>query len=389
MISFQKRSHFYSDEEIQEISDYLRTSDSLTKGDPLNIFEKNIQNYLGLSHDRVIALTSAASAIELAANIAQIDHSDEIIIPGHTYTASAYPFLKLTRNIKWADIDLETRVVNFETIKPHITKKTKLIVVVHLYGYMVDIDDIRKNIDDKILILEDSAQSIGTNLNGRKSGALGDMSVISFHAHKNMTTLGEGGVLILNKPLLDLDALKSLRHNGHTNFSFEREDYWLPAMGNLDLVEISGNPIFPFNFPMTDIQAIMGSKLLLRVDQINKQKKERAKFFIKEIKKVTNTLKFMEDYSERNNYHLLVAMATDGSRDTHIRNLYKLGLQTIVQYYPLYRYDFYKKMGLGDAKCPNTDHFFDNQISFPFSSVMTDDEFNKMIQISVSYFADF
>ena len=387
MINFQKRSHFYHEDEIQDIVNYLRDSDSLTKGDPLQKFESDLAKYLNLDHNRVIALTSAANALELSAHIAQIDASDEIIIPGHTYTASAYPFVKFTKNIKWADIDLDTRVVNFESIEPHLSPKTKLIVLVHLYGYMVDVEDIKSKIDENILVLEDSAQSIGASLNGKKAGSLGDISVISFHAHKNMTTLGEGGVLILNKPILDLEALRNLRHNGHASFNFSRDDYWLPAMGNLDLVELNGKPIMPFNFPLTDIQAITGSNLLKRVDGINTIKKNRAKEFIEAIRSITDRLVFNEDYSERNNYHLLVAMANDSSRDEHIRNLYNLGLQTIVQYYPLYRYDFYKKLGLGKAHCPSTDHFFDNQISFPFSSIMSDDDFKKMLDITKNYFS--
>ena len=93
-----------------------------------------------------------------------------------------------------------------------------------------------------------------------------------------------------------------------------------------------------------------------------------------ELKEFTE-LEFHRVDSTRHNYHLLVARFIDKKRDTFIEKMSKKGVQCVVQYYPLNRYDFYRKAGYGDAKCPSADNFYDNMVSFPFSEIMDDDKF--------------
>ena len=212
------------------------------------------------------------------------------------------------------------------------------------------------------------------------AGTYGDLGIVSFHSHKNITTLGEGGMLIVkNKKLASI--IPMLRHNGHCEFNFERENYWTPAMSNVDLAELNDEVIWPNNYCLGEVECALGIKLLDRIDKINEEKKKRAIYFIDEISGY-DQLYFHREDSLRHNYHLLVGQVLHGNRDILIQKMAEAGVQCVVQYYPLNRYDLYKRSGFGYADCPNADTFFDNMISFPFQYMMSEDTFMRLVKIT-------
>jgi len=175
------------------------------------------------------------------------------------------------------------------------------------------------------------------------------------------------------------EIIPMLRHNGHCPFSFEREHYWIPAMGNVDFPELNGKTLFPNNYCLGEVECALGAKLLDRIDVMNAEKRARALRFIEALSKF-DTLEFHREASLRHNYHLLAARVTSGNRDEIMKALaYEKGIQCVVQYYPLNRYPLYQKLRFGEADCPNTDLFFDNMISFPFHHWMSDSDFEYML----------
>lgn len=375
-IPFSGRAHTYTEEETQTVVEVMQSADVLTQGQYLQRFQSKFCQYTGAKH--AFAVNNATAALELTAQMCQFNTSDEVIIPAHTYTATAYPFLKNNAKIVWADIDQKTRVVTAQSLEKCITKNTKVIIVVHLYGYCADMPAIMELASkNKLLVVEDAAQALGAKLNNQMAGTFGDFGVFSFHSHKNLTTLGEGGMLVVNSKEY-ADIIPKLRHNGHCDFSFEREHYWIPAMGNVNLPELNGQYLLPNNFCIGEVECALGIKLLDRIDKINQEKRDRAIIFIDAIKDIPDLIFHKED-SNRHNYHLLVAKFINGKRDRFITKMSEIGIQCVVQYYPLYRYDLYKKLGYGKATCPNTDEFFDNMVSFPFQHLMSDSDFNYMV----------
>lgn len=140
----------------------------------------------------------------------------------------------------------------------------------------------------------------------------------------------------------------------------------------------------PNNYCLGEVECALGAKLIDRIDAINADKRDRALRFIDAIGEDT-PLKFHRVDSTRHTYHLLAAEFQNDQRDAFIEHMYsQKGVQTIVQYYPLYRYDFYKKLGMGEANCPNTDRFFDNMISFPFHHCLSDEDFGYMLSATKS-----
>ena len=378
-IPFSGRAHKYTQEEKDVILEAVENAVPLTQGRYQKEFEEKFASYIGSEY--CFAVNNATAALEMSAQLCQFRDGDEFICPSHTFTASAYPFIKKGATPVWADIDPKTRVVTIETIKKCVTHKTKAIIVVHLYGFIIpDILDIANYCKEKgILLVEDVAQAMGTSIDGKKAGTYGDFGVFSFHSHKNITTLGEGGMLVV-KDKKYADIIPMLRHNGHCAWFFERENYWTPAMGNVDLPELNGEYLMPNNYCLGEVECALGVKLLDRIDQMNSQKKERALYFIDSLKKY-DLLEFHRVESNRHNYHLLVAEVKREMRDLFMKKMSKDKLiQCVVQYYPLNRYDLYKKLGFGEADCPNAEHFFDNMVSFPFHHMMSDEDFEYMLK---------
>ncbi|MDZ4163736.1 MAG: aminotransferase class V-fold PLP-dependent enzyme, partial [Smithellaceae bacterium] len=166
-IRFSGKAHDYTQEEIDVVVQAMKTAEPYTQGTYQKAFESIFCNYIGA--DYAFAVNNATAALEIAAQLCQFEPGDEVIIPSHTFTSSAYPFAKKGGKIVWADIDLHTRVVTAGTLARKITLKTRAIVVAHLYGYTADmpaIINLAKQHD--ILLIEDAAQSMGTSIDGKK-----------------------------------------------------------------------------------------------------------------------------------------------------------------------------------------------------------------------------
>lgn len=380
-VNFSGRSLYYTEEEIAVVAEAMRHAETLTQGQYLQKFQQTFGAYIGAQY--CFAVMNGVSALELSAQLCRFKPGDEVIIPSHTFTASAYPYAKKGAKLVWADIDPQSHVVTAESIEKCLTPRTKAIVVVHLYGYTADMPAIMALAKKHgLIVIEDAAQSIGTEIDGQKSGSWGDMAIFSFHSHKNLTTLGEGGMLVVKDPKLAA-LIPMLRHNGHCAYPEPRpnggQDYWIPAMGNVDMPEVEDDWLWPNNYCLGEIECALGIKMLERIDQINAEKRERALRFIDALTDFPE-LEFHRVDTPRHNYHLLVASLRNGKRDAFIRSMYyEYGIKCVVQYIPLNRYAFYQKLGLGHADCPNADAFFDSQVSFPFQHWLTDEQFSFML----------
>ena len=137
-IEWSNRAHFFTKKELGYLNHFLEKSQNLTQGNELLKFENGLKKYLKVKN--VYALSSAAAALEIIALLLNLKKGDEVIIPSHTYCVSAIPFARNKAKIVWADIDIKTKTINLLDVKKKITKNTKAIVLVHLYGFSVDVN---------------------------------------------------------------------------------------------------------------------------------------------------------------------------------------------------------------------------------------------------------
>jgi dTDP-4-amino-4,6-dideoxygalactose transaminase len=380
IVDWSGRALDYSEEDIAAVVGSMKNADPLTQGKYLKAFESEFADYLGVPN--TFAVSNCTNALHIIARLSSLKKGDEVIIPAHTFCATAIPFASTGAKIVWADIDPETFLISPNSVENLISRKTRVIVPVHLYGLMADMDAIMKiGRDYNCLVVEDAAQALGAGYHGRKAGSIGDFGAYSFHGQKHLTTLGEGGALTV-KSEESAQMVPGLRHNGVRPFDAQ-ENYWTPAMSDVDM-DIDG--IWPFNCCLGEPQCALASSLLKKIDAMNKVRAKRAKKFRDALSGYPE-LQFQSVPPGRDHaYHLLPARFTGKTATSHdfIRMMaFTYRVKVIVQYYPLYRYPLFRKMGVGKAQCPETDKFFDNMVSFPFHLWMSDHDFDYMIESTI------
>lgn len=380
IVDWSSRALDYSKEDVATVVESMKNSDPLTQGKYLKIFESEFAKYLKVPN--TFAVSNCTNALHIIAHLCHLKKGDEVIIPAHTFCATAIPFGSTGAKILWADIDPDTFLISSNSIECLITKKTRVIVPVHLYGLMADMNKIMDIAHDhNCLVVEDAAQALGGEYNGKKAGSIGDFGAYSFHGQKHITTLGEGGALTVKSEKL-AKFVPGLRHNGVRSFD-SQEDYWIPAMSNVDM-DING--VWPFNYCLGEPQCALASSLLKELDSMNKIRSERAKKFKDALADYPELQFQLVPPNRKHAYHLLPARYTGKDITSHdfIKMMaFKYKVKVIVQYCPLYRYPLFKKMGFGSANCPNTDKFFDNMISFPFHLWMSERDYDYVIESTI------
>ena len=362
-----------NEEEEQAVLKVLREANSLgiggNGGPENNAFESDFTAYTGCAD--AVAVNSCSSALEMAAMLSGIGPGDEVIMPAHTFVASAVPFARTGATLKWADIDRDTRVISPDSAGSLISPRTKVIVAVHLYGLPADMDAIMALAEEHdVLVVEDCAQAPGAKYKGRRVGSLGDFGCFSFHTAKNIQTLGEGGMLTVKNPE-HAEWARRMRWMGNWPFEGEREKDWIPAGGNI-VQPYEGR--WPVNFCMNVPAAVVGRLMLKRLDAINNQRRHQARRLMDGLRDYPE-VDFQHVPSDCEHvYHLLSARYDGNDRDGLMRLMReKYKVQLIVQYWPLYRTELFSKFGLGNANVPVTDHFYDSMISYPWWSDMSDE----------------
>ncbi|MCX6992575.1 MAG: DegT/DnrJ/EryC1/StrS family aminotransferase [Kiritimatiellaeota bacterium] len=365
-VPFPGRMHGYTEEGIKAVSAVMRKAEGQTQGAYLRQFEADFTAYTGANH--VFAVDNATNALRLAAVLCRLGKGAEVIIPAYTFCATAIPFGKTGARIVWADIDPRTWVADPDDIERKITSKTRAIMVVHLLGMPVDMPRVMKIArKHNLKVVEDCAQAPGAAINGRRVGTFGDFGCFSWHGAKNMTTLGEGGMLTV-KSHKDAALVPGLRHNGVRAITGKRQRYWVPAMSTVD-IDIEG--VWPNNFCLGEAQCALGSVELRRLDAINAMLISQAEK-IKVRLADTAEIEFARIPSGYKHIFHQFIMHFNGRAFNADRNdlmdilVNDYRIRCIVQYCPLYRFPLFQKMGFGRHNCPVLDAWWDNSFSFPW-----------------------
>ena len=377
-LDFPNIQTYHSEEEVALLADAIRGAKTLTMGPRLKGFEESFTSYLGVKH--AFGVSNATAALELGAILSGVSEGDEVILPAHTFTASALPFLRRKARLIFVDIDPDTFLMDMNHVRKKITARTRVLVPVHLYGLPVAMDQVMELAQrHNLWVVEDCAQALGASFKGRKVGTFGHVGCFSFHSQKNLTTLGEGGMIVTNDDDL-AEKILGLRKIGQRPYR-NQEKYWKPAMSNVAEV-IRGE--LPYNFALGEIQAYAGDLLLRRLDNINAVRERQYHFIVRSLKDLPE-LVFQKIPDDRQSAFHLVPARYNGipyrkNRDDLIDLLYRdYGIKCVVQYCPLYRYNLFQENGYAQADCPQTDLFFDNMISFPFASDMPQQDLEALV----------
>jgi perosamine synthetase len=240
------------EEEIKFVVDALKKGElSGTFGHYLENFEKEFANYSGCKFG--VAVSSGSTALHLAVAASGILPGDEVLISASTNIATALSVVHNGALPVPVDSEEETWNLNVDLIESLITKNTKAIIPVHLFGHPVDMDSLMKVANKyNLIVIEDCAESHGAEYKGKKTGSFGDMGCYSFYANKIITT-GEGGMVVTNDEVL-AEKLKLLR-----NLAFSEPRFMHKVAG--------------FNFRMTGYQAAMGLAQTRKLEKIVEAKR--------------------------------------------------------------------------------------------------------------------
>lgn len=226
-------------------------------------FEKAFAEYIGTRF--AISLPSCTSAIHLSLLSLGVGGGDEVIVPDLTWIASSAPVSYVGATPVFADVDEKTWCLSAESFEQLITPRTRAVIPVDLYGGMPDVDGIREIARrNRVAIIEDAAEAIGSEYNNRKSGSFGDTGVFSFHGSKPLVT-GEGGMLVT-----------------------DREDVYRRSLFLRDHGREPGDKMFwntevAFKYKMSSMQAALGLAQLERIDELLARKRQIFKWYQSEL----------------------------------------------------------------------------------------------------------
>jgi perosamine synthetase len=201
-------SKMYVDDRIHKVVSNVLNSGRYINGENIKSFEAEFADLCNTKY--AVGVSSGTSAILLSLMALGIGDGDEVIVPSHTFIATATPARFLGASIVYADIDPETYTIAPAEVQRKITPRTKAIIPVHLYGHPCDMDPINELARaHNIYVIEDACQAHGATYKGKKTGSLGDIACFSFFPSKNMTVLGDGGMITTNDSQLAQKSLGS------------------------------------------------------------------------------------------------------------------------------------------------------------------------------------
>jgi len=300
-------------------------------------FERAFAEHEGAKY--ASAVNSCGTGLDLVMRILDVGPGDEVITTPLTFVATAHCIVGTGARLVFADIDSLTYNLDPAKAEARITSRTRAILPVHMNGMPADIDafaDISARSGVKIAY--DAAHAVGTLCKGRKVGPAGEMSVYSFQSHKNMSTLGEGGMVTTD------DAEYHARLQRVKSFGFQ--------YGEVDDVLEWGS-----NYRMGKLQSAVGMSQLKKVDETNHTRHEYARYISQQMAGVAEIIAPFDDGTHFCPYHLYMLRFNDESMDARredfleiLKGKYKIGVT--FHYPPIWSFSFYRNMGYGPEETP-------------------------------------
>lgn len=374
-----------SELEIEEVCDTLR-SGWITTGPRTKELEKRLAKYCHTN--KVVCLNSATAAEELNLRILGIGEGDEVIVPAYTYSATASAAIHCGAKIVFIDNQKDSTEMDYDQMEAAITEKTKAIIAVDLAGIICDYNRIFQAVENKksifnstseiqkaigrVAILADSAHALGASKDGKMAGEIADFTSFSFHAVKNFTT-AEGGAAtwrsiegIDDEELYKQYQLYSLHGQSKDALTKTQMGAW-----EYDIIA----PLYKCN--MTDIMAAIGIKQLERYEGLLARRKE----IISKYDNICDRLGIMhlkhydENYISSGHLYLTrIQGITLEQRSEIMIKLAEQGIATNVHYKPLPMMSAYKNMGWNIQDFPNAYKYFENLITLPLHTKLSDED---------------
>ena len=389
-----------SEVEINEVAQALR-SGWITTGPRTKELERQVAAYCGV--ERAVCLNSQTACAEMALRLLGIGPGDQVITTAYTYTASASVACHVGAELILIDTQPDSLEMDYDAMEAAITERTKVIIPVDLAGIPCDYDRIYAAVERKrslfrpggslqtalgrIAVLADTAHAFGASLLGRPAGCLADFSAFSFHAVKNLTT-AEGGALTWN-PIPGIDSAEIYRQLQLLSLHGQSKD----ALAKVQLgawdYDIKGTW---YKCNMTDIAAAVGLAQLDRYDGMLQRRREIISRYDAALKPLG--VEVLDHYTDRHSSsgHLYLTRIPGvgyAQRNEIINKMAAKGIACNVHYKPLPMHTAYKNMGFDIADYPNAYAHFENEITLPLHTRLTDEDVGYVIACYVEILKEY
>lgn len=361
------------EDDIQAVVKVLK-GDYLTTGPYVDGMERALEKYTGAKH--AVAVSNGTAALHCACIAAGIGPGDEVITTPITFAASANCALYCGARPVFADIDPDTYNIDPESIEKCITRNTKAVVAVDFTGQVVKVKEIREICDKHHLIfIEDAAHSIGSKYNGEMVGSLADMTCMSFHPVKTVTS-GEGGAILTNSDELYKKLVLAHTH-GITHDEALMEN--APHEGPWCYEEID----LGYNYRITDFQAALFMSQLSKINRFINRRKEIVRRYneaFEKIPEISVQNEIPESDTSRHLYIIrLVLDKLSCTRREFFDAMAAENVQCQIHYVPVYWFPYYHHLGYEKGLCPNAEEIYKGIISIPLYPAMTDQDVDDVI----------
>jgi len=348
---------FTSEEVVEAVARVVRSGRYIS-GPENKGFEEEFARFCSTEH--AVAVSSGTAALHLTFRALGLKPGDEVIVPSHTFIATAEPIMDIGATPVFVDIDPATFTIDPAAIEAVITDSTVGIVPVHLYGHTADMDPILAIAKEHGLwVLEDACQAHGAEYKGRRAGSMGNAGVFSFYPSKNMTVGGDGGMMVTSDEEL-AGRVSQLRDHGR----IPGEKYLHSMIG--------------YNYRMSEMHAAVGRVQLSHLDEWLDSRRRIAARFDEGLK--GPGLPTAADWT-KHVYHLYVIRTPD--RDALGDHLRENGVANLIHYpVPVHKqpaFDF-------PVSLPITEGIADEILSIPMHPFLEEDEIDKIIEGVNSFF---
>jgi len=319
-------------------------------------FENKFSKFCGSKY--AISCSNGTDAITLALLSLNLNKNSEVILPAMTYASTFYAIINAGLKPVLVDINSENPLINIDQIKKKITKRTKVIIPVHLYGSVVDIASLRKQISKKIFIVDDCAQAHGAKFTNKKrvgGDNISDISTFSLYPGKNLGAYGDAGIITTNN-IEFCERIKKIR--------------------NIGAIKKFNHETIGFNNRLDTLQA---SILIHKLDRLNILNRNRVSISNIYIKKITNPKIKLLKYSKFAVFHQFVIRVEN--RNNFINYMKKNKIETGLHYpHTINQMQFYKK-NFKKMKFPNAEILAKNCVSLPIDPMLKKNEIDYIVKI--------
>ena len=404
-----------TEKETEEVREAI-LSGWITTGPRTKKLEQQISEYVHT--DKTVCLNSATAALEMVLHLLDIKPDDEVIVPAYTYTATASVTQHLGCKLVLVDSQKDNVEMDYDKLADAITEKTKVICPVDLGGIVADYKRVFEIVEAKkglfkpnnalqakigrIVVSADCAHSFGASQNGRMAGEIADFSSFSFHAVKNFTT-AEGGALTWNLPFgneavaMDADYMPTVpKKEGETwnemlyrlSQLFSLHGQNKDALAKTKLGAWEYDIIGPwYKCNMTDIMAAMGLVQMERYDGLLKRRQEIVEKYDAALNDLNVAVLNHKGADHCSSHHLYLVRLLGKTREDAnrvIEQMAERGIACNVHYKPLPMMTAYKALGFDIKDYPNAYHLFENEVTLPLHTRLSDED----VEYVISNFVD-